>query len=199
MTVYLASGGAYLALLFTRGGVGEGWGATFLLTVVFAAWITIVNLLYLLVQVVIAAEDCSVAAASRQVAAFLRRSRASVVGVFLAVTAIAVFASIASLLATAALPGEDEDSLVIKLAVLVYLDAQVLPRAQPCAPGSRQTGQPLPAAGFRAVGDDVLEIGMQPIGRAVVAALPRRKHRPQHLHVLLRHRPRSIPQAQESA
>jgi hypothetical protein len=103
MTVYLASGAAFLVLLFARGWIGDGWGVTFLLTVGFAMWITVVNLLYLLVQVVIAAEDCSVAAAARRVAAFLRRSRWSVIRVFLAILVLVVFATIASVFATAAL------------------------------------------------------------------------------------------------
>lgn len=103
MTVYLASGSAYVVLLFARGGVGDGWGVTFLLVVAFVVWITIVNLLYLLVQVVIAAEDCGVVAATRRVAAFLRRSRWSLLRVFLAILTLVAFATIASFFATAAL------------------------------------------------------------------------------------------------
>lgn len=103
MAVYLASGVAYVTLLFARGWLGDGWLITFLLTVGFVAWITIVNLLYLLVQVIIAAENCSALTAARRVVVFLRRSRWSVVGVFLAILALVVFATIASLLATAAL------------------------------------------------------------------------------------------------
>jgi hypothetical protein len=103
MSVYLASGAAYVTLLFARTRLGDGLAITFLLTVGFVGWITVVNFLYLLVQVVIAADDCSVLTAAKRVVAFLRASRWSVVGVFLAILALVVFATIASLLATAAL------------------------------------------------------------------------------------------------
>lgn len=101
MAIYFVSAIAYLALLFPR--LGDGWVVTFLLTLVFVFWITVVNLLYLLVQVVIAAEDCAVMAAGRLVLAFLRRSRKPVAGVFAVVLALVVFATVASVLATAAL------------------------------------------------------------------------------------------------
>ena len=42
---------------------GEGWGLTALVTAAFVAWITLINLVYLLTQIVIAADDCSVATA----------------------------------------------------------------------------------------------------------------------------------------
>ena len=74
-----------------------------LFTIVFVAWVTVVNLLYLLMQVVIAADDCSVPAAATRVMAFLRRERRHIVAVFLIVLAIVVAATGASVLATAAL------------------------------------------------------------------------------------------------
>ena len=62
-----------------------------------------VNLCYLLVQIVVAAEDCGVAAAARRAAAFVRHERRHVTAVFLMVLALIVAATGASVLATAAL------------------------------------------------------------------------------------------------
>ncbi|MBM3819237.1 MAG: hypothetical protein FJW14_09530 [Acidimicrobiia bacterium] len=102
MGIYAASGASYLAVVANRIG-GEGWAITTFFTAVFIAWITIVNLLYLLMQIVIAADDCSVAAAAPRVAAFLRRQRRMVGAIFLLVLGLVVGATGASLLATAAL------------------------------------------------------------------------------------------------
>ena len=103
MAVYLASGAGYLTAIFASRSAGAGWWVTALFTSSFVAWITIVNLLYLLTQIVIAADDCSVAAAASRVAAFLRRERRPVAAVFAVILAIVLFATGASLLATAAL------------------------------------------------------------------------------------------------
>ena len=102
MAVYLASGIGYLALVANRVG-GEGWAITTLFTAGFIAWITMINLLYLLVQIVIAADDCSVAVAARRVATFLRKQIRIVGAIFLLVLTLVVLATGASLLATAAL------------------------------------------------------------------------------------------------
>jgi hypothetical protein len=101
MAAYGASAALYLASIFGSN-AGE-IGATALLTVVFVAWITVVNLLYLLVQLVMAADDCSVATAARRVVAFLRRDGRRVAAVFVVVLAMVVAATGASVLATAAL------------------------------------------------------------------------------------------------
>jgi hypothetical protein len=103
MTIYLVSGGGYLAAVLASRNAGASWGITALLTAVFVAWITVLNFLYLLTQIVIAAEDCGVGVAMRRVAQFLRRARGPVLSVFLVVLAIVVFATGASLMATAAL------------------------------------------------------------------------------------------------
>lgn len=103
MFVYLVSGGGYLTAVLASRSAGDSWGMTALLTAGFVAWITALNFLYLLTQIVIAAEDCGVGAAARRVAQFLRRARVPVASVFLVVLAIVVFATGASLLATAAL------------------------------------------------------------------------------------------------
>jgi len=102
MGVYLASGAGYVAILANETATG-GWSTTALVTAGFAGWITIVNLLYLLVQIVIAADNCSVAVAAGRVAAFLRHERRHVALVFLVVLALVVGATGASLLAMAAL------------------------------------------------------------------------------------------------
>lgn len=101
--VYLASGSAYLGIVAGSANGGEGWLITGLLTVAFVAWITIVNLLYLLMQIAIAADDCSVTSAVPRVSAFLHRERRSIAAVFFVVLALVVCATAASLLATAAL------------------------------------------------------------------------------------------------
>ena len=59
--------------------------------------------MYLLVQIVVAADDCNVATASRRVAVFLRHERRHIGTVFLLVLALIVAATGASVLATAAL------------------------------------------------------------------------------------------------
>ena len=103
MAIYLVSGAGYLAGVLASRNAGDGWGITALLTAMFVAWITVLNFLYLLTQIVIAAEDCGVGVATRRVAQFLRRARGPVLSVFLVVLAIVVFATGASLMATAAL------------------------------------------------------------------------------------------------
>jgi hypothetical protein len=103
MALYLLSGAAYLAAVVATRSGGSSWGVTALVTGGFVAWITIVNLVYLLMQIVLAAEACSVAAAWGHVGTFVRRQRRQVTVVFLVVLVIVVFAQGASLLATTAL------------------------------------------------------------------------------------------------
>ena len=104
MAVYLVSGGLYLAAAYEsglRGGVGGL--LTLVMTIGFVCWITLINLVYLLMQIVIAADDCSVAKAWRRVGAFVRQERRGVSAVFGVVLALVVAATGVSLLATAAL------------------------------------------------------------------------------------------------
>jgi hypothetical protein len=101
MTVYLISGSVYLTMLART--AGNNWGAAALLTAAFVSWITLVNLFYLLTQIVIAADDCSVGAAAVRVATFLKRRSRAVGSVFLVVLGLVVLATGASVLATAAL------------------------------------------------------------------------------------------------
>jgi hypothetical protein len=102
LAVYAVSAIGYLVVVLNRG-PGSGWGSAALITVGFVAWITFVNLLYLLVQIVIAADDCGLAVAARRVAAFVRQERRNVAAIFLLVLALVVAATGASVSATAAL------------------------------------------------------------------------------------------------
>ncbi len=99
MAVYAASATTYLGLVMASRSAGESWGVTALFTAGFVAWITVVNLLYLLTQIVVAAEDCSVAAAAPRVVAFLRHERAMVIRVFVVILALVVGATGASVVA----------------------------------------------------------------------------------------------------
>jgi hypothetical protein len=101
MGVYLLSGSAYLTTLART--AGTSWGVAALLTAAFVSWITVVNLFYLLTQIVIAADDCSVGTAAMRVVTLLRRRTRAVGGVFLVVLGLVVLASGASVLATGAL------------------------------------------------------------------------------------------------
>lgn len=98
MAVYLFSGLAYLSVVWSG-----GWGLTALFTALFVSWITLVNLIYLLLQIVVTADDCSVAAAMRRVSAFVRAETKGVAAVFGVILALVVCATGVSILATAAL------------------------------------------------------------------------------------------------
>jgi hypothetical protein len=98
MGLYLASGLGFVAAIAAI--PNAGLGITILVTAGFVAWITIINLLYLLTQIVIASDGCSVAAALPRVSGFVRRERRTVVSVFAVVLALVVCATGASILAT---------------------------------------------------------------------------------------------------
>lgn len=101
MGVYLLSGSVYLTMLART--AATSWGVAALLTATFVSWITVVNLFYLLTQIVIAADDCSVGTAAMRAAMLLKRQSRAVGGVFLVVLGLVVLATGASVLATAAL------------------------------------------------------------------------------------------------
>ena len=102
MGVYAVSGVGFLVAVARRD-PSEGWSLSALFTIAFVLWITGVNLLYLLVQIVVAADDCSVTVGASRAVAFLRRERRNVGTVFLLVLALVMTATGASVLATAAL------------------------------------------------------------------------------------------------
>jgi hypothetical protein len=103
MAIYLASGAAYVGAIIAARNGAEGWAATTLITMAFVIWVTLVNLLYLLVQVAVAADDGAVTVAVRRVINFLKREPAMVAGVFFVTLALVVLATGTSLLAFAAL------------------------------------------------------------------------------------------------
>ena len=85
-------------------GILLGWTlATFTASSIVLVWLTIVNLVYLLTQMVIAVEDVGVRDALVYVARFVRTSLREVVGIFGVVLLFVALATIASILATAGL------------------------------------------------------------------------------------------------
>ena len=101
MVVYALSGLALLATAFGRG--PDGLLMTAAASVVFVVWITAVNLLYLLAQIVMAAEGCGVGVAVRRAAGFVRRLPRTVLGVCAVSLGLVVLATAASLVAATAL------------------------------------------------------------------------------------------------
>lgn len=106
MSVYAVSGGAYLALLVYGYRAAEnrvlilGW--TFIAAVtaaVLVVWFTVVNVFYLLTQIVIAVDGVGVGEAMRSVAGFVRAERRALGGVFAVVGAVVVAATFVSALA----------------------------------------------------------------------------------------------------
>jgi hypothetical protein len=109
LAVYAISGLAYLAVMASWFGVGEaGWtiagsvGAA-LWSLAFGAWITVVNLLYLLTQILIVGGNWSVRRAARALPALLGAERRVIAGLFAVMLALVLCATIASVLATGAL------------------------------------------------------------------------------------------------
>jgi len=103
MLVYILSGVGYLFVVLVAGIFEDAWGLAALSTIGFVVWITIVNLFYLLLQIVLAAEDCSVPTAVRRLAAFLARAHRRVLAVFALVLVLVVMATGVSFVATFAL------------------------------------------------------------------------------------------------
>jgi hypothetical protein len=81
-----------------------GWTiATALASSILLVWITLLNFLYLLTQMVIAVEDVGVRAGVRRVTHFIRTSLREVAGIFGVVLLLVGLATVASILATAGL------------------------------------------------------------------------------------------------
>ena len=107
---YLISGAAYLGVVvggyqfIDGGGLLVGWTMiAALCSSGLIVWITLVNLLYLLVQMAIAIEDVSILPAMRLVFRFVRKSLREVGAVFGIVLVLVLLATAASILATAGL------------------------------------------------------------------------------------------------
>jgi hypothetical protein len=110
LLVYVITAIAYLGFvvggyaLAGNSGVLLGWSlATALASSVLVVWITLVNVLYLLTQMVIAVDDVGVRSALPRVTQFIRHSLREVAGIFGVVLLLVVLATIASILATAGL------------------------------------------------------------------------------------------------
>ena len=106
MLVYGLSVAGYLAFVLYGYRAVEGrvliLGWTFiaaLATAGLGVWITVINFLYLLLQIAIAVETVGVAQGARAVARFIRAEVREIAGVFLVVVALVVAATLASALA----------------------------------------------------------------------------------------------------
>jgi hypothetical protein len=102
LMAYAVSGAVYFQVVFGAGRPGA-WASAAVATATLVVWITVVNLLYLLAQVVMTAEDCGVMAACSHVLVLVARQWRVVARVCAFVLAIVAGATVASLLATAAL------------------------------------------------------------------------------------------------
>ncbi len=128
LLTYAVTAGLYLAFVLggyrLAGSLGLilGWTvAAAIASSVLVVWITLVNFLYLLTQMVMAVEDIGVRKAVVQVIAFIRTSLREIAGIFGVVLLLVVVATVASVLATAGL------SLIafVPLAGLAVLPLQV--------------------------------------------------------------------------
>ena len=108
MVVYGASGGAYLMFVIYGYRAAAGGGRLFIIGWTFIAalaagvlviWITLVNWMYLLVQIVVAAEDVGVAAGCARAARFVCGAFRGVAGIFGVIFALVLAATLASALA----------------------------------------------------------------------------------------------------
>ena len=75
LAAYALSGAAYFQVVVGAGSTGA-WASAAAATASLVVWITVVNLLYLLAQVVMTAEDCGVLAACRRVVVLVARALA---------------------------------------------------------------------------------------------------------------------------
>ena len=110
LLAYVATGAVYLGVvvggftLTANVAVLLGWSiAAAIASSVLVVWITLLNFLYLMTQMVIAVEDVSVRRAFRRVAHFLRTSVREVAGIFGVLLLLVGLATVASILATAGL------------------------------------------------------------------------------------------------
>lgn len=110
LLVYAVTAAGYLGLLFGGYAVAGNVGILLWWTVIVAAassavivWVTLVNLFYLLAQVVMAVDDVGVRAAVVRVVRFLRAGLREVAGIFGVVLVLVLVAAVASIMATAGL------------------------------------------------------------------------------------------------
>jgi hypothetical protein len=103
MVIYLISTAVSLALVFDPDTTDDWKLAAAIASLFLVAWITVVNFLYLLCQIVIAADDVGVRDASTRVVRLIRTAPKAVVVIFGATLCLALLTTAASILATAAL------------------------------------------------------------------------------------------------
>jgi hypothetical protein len=110
LVVYALTAAGYFGLLFGGYALADNVGVLLWWTVIAAAassavivWITLVNFLYLITQIVMAVDDVGLRTALSTVARFLRSNVREVAGIFGVVLALVLLATAASILATAGL------------------------------------------------------------------------------------------------
>jgi hypothetical protein len=81
----------------------NAWGVTVLLSLVIVLWITVVNFLYLLLQMAIGSDNCGIVEAVSRIARLFRMRFRVVAAIFAATLVMIVLTTAASILATAAL------------------------------------------------------------------------------------------------
>jgi hypothetical protein len=81
----------------------SAWGTTALLSFGIVVWVTVVNLLYLLLQMAVGSDDIGVTEAARRVVRLLRLRARVVISIFGATLVMIILTTAASILATAAL------------------------------------------------------------------------------------------------
>ena len=109
LVAYAFTAAAYFGLLFGGYALADNVGVLLWWTVIAAAassavivWITVVNFLYLITQIVMAVDDVGLRAALATVVRFLRSSVREIAGIFGVVLLLVLLATAASVLATAA-------------------------------------------------------------------------------------------------
>lgn len=110
LAVYALSGAAYVITVMAayRWTTDPAWTVVGSITaaaasLAFGAWLTVVNLLYLLLQVLVVSNNWPVRTAARALPVLVMRQRRLIGGIFLVMLALVVLATVASVLATAAL------------------------------------------------------------------------------------------------
>lgn len=103
MLIYLLSTAVSLSLVFDPETSDDWKLAAAIASVILVAWITVVNFLYLLCQIVIAADDVGVRDACARVVRLIRTSPRAVASIFGATLGLVLLTTAASILATAAL------------------------------------------------------------------------------------------------
>ncbi len=109
LLVYAVSGGLYLVTVLSAYRLGGDLRWTILGSIAaagasaaFGLWLTLVNLVYLLLQVLIVANDWPVRSAARALPGLVRRQRSLIGGIFLVMLGLFVLATLASELPTGA-------------------------------------------------------------------------------------------------